>query len=453
MQKIKVDPVSFLLILLSGMSIVVFSGRLSGDEFIVFGIIVIILSIYFYFLYLRHEKIVFRIDSIPLLQTDEAVSGVPFSCEGKITPEDKGILISPYAKKECIYYHSITEKKETAGVAESLWIVVEDLIDFRPFYVQDDRGKLKVDITNVDVDTSEFSIRPTNKHVPDPDHSEIDATPLLVRQKYNKSENFELIASTVHYRRSEFALLPNTNVFVCGYVSKVNDELVLHEHKDYPLIISRKTKERYIQEFYKGSNILYFSHLFASIGFITFMISFDYVFNIPSYMFIFIVLLGNLIIMASLIVAIYNRMITLKERAKTAASNIEIELKRRANLIPLIVEIVQKYAGIEKNIFETLLSLKIQMVSEFSQINNTFQVQSKNVLFALLEKYPDLLSVKNYKELMNLLVDTEERIAYQRAFYNRSVLKLNTLISQVPFCFIARMFRIHPMKYVALLVS
>jgi len=134
-------------------------------KFFICGIVIVIGAIYFTQEFLKAEKIIFDIESLPLLETDEAVDGVPFAGEEIVEPENEKILKSPYTNTPCVYFHSIKEKYEKTEKYRG-WVVVENIASFVPFFIKDERGKLKVDITNLDDDFSGYSI--SKRNVPDP---------------------------------------------------------------------------------------------------------------------------------------------------------------------------------------------------------------------------------------------------------------------------------------------
>lgn len=389
----------------------------------------------------------YTIESFPLLETNEASSDVPFSCEGIVKPIGPALLHAPYTNLPCVYFHSITEVLRGSGKSRR-WVITENNIGYIPFFVSDKRGNLKVDLTNIDSDLSSYNVRVAHSTIPDPDHSEIDCDAVLKHSGVMRDKFLGFIPASPNQRRSEFILSPDTRVFIHGYVSKRDNELVLHEHPDHPLIISKKTKDQYIEEFYKGRNLVFVLHLLLSIGFTISLLSLNYFAIFSPTIIITILGIGNLLLGGSIIFTMYNRIMTLKQRAHAAYSNIDIELKRRTDLIPQLEELVKKYTAYEKNMFQAIADLRVHIVLQ----NELPTVSQSNMshLFGILEQYPELKAVENYKQLINALVDTEERIVYSRSFYNRNVRKLNTLIAQFPFILISILFNIERMDFLTL---
>ena len=131
----------------------------------------------------------------------------------------------------------------------------------------------------------------------------------------------------------------------------------------------------------------------------------------------------------------YNRLITLRNRAKEAFSDIDVQLKRRYNLIPNLVETVKGYATHEKELLEKVTAarasaMNAQTVEEHSKSENMLSATLKS-LFAVSENYPDLKASTNFLELQRELRDTEDKIQASRRFYNGNVRDINTKITTV----------------------
>ena len=155
-----------------------------------------------------------------------------------------------------------------------------------------------------------------------------------------------------------------------------------------------------------------------------------------------------LIIAAVLIVfffvGIYNSLVVLKARIEEALSGIDVQLKRRADLIPNLVETVKGYAKHEKTVFENVTKARSALMSaetvhEKATADNMLTGALKS-LFAVAEAYPELKANTNFAELQRQLEDTEDKVAYSRQFYNSNVLDYNTKIQSVPSNIVAGMF-------------
>ena len=140
----------------------------------------------------------------------------------------------------------------------------------------------------------------------------------------------------------------------------------------------------------------------------------------------------------------YNSLVTLRNRVREAWSQIDVQLKRRASLIPNLVEAVKGYAKHEKELLENVTKARAAMVGagtphEKAAANDLLSGMLKN-LFAVAEAYPDLKASENFKQLQEELSDTETKVAAARQFYNTNVLDLNNSLETVPSSFVGSMF-------------
>lgn len=158
----------------------------------------------------------------------------------------------------------------------------------------------------------------------------------------------------------------------------------------------------------------------------------------------FLIIVGILVVLAAVVFGIYNGLITARNRVKESWSGIDVQLKRRTDLIPNLVETVKGYAAHEKEVFENVSKARSAMMSaggakEAGEASNMLTGALKS-LFAVAEAYPELKASDNFKELQGELSDTETKIASSRQFYNANVLDFNTKIQTFPSLIIAGMF-------------
>lgn len=156
-----------------------------------------------------------------------------------------------------------------------------------------------------------------------------------------------------------------------------------------------------------------------------------------------IIIIGIIVLLVLYLVGTYNSLIVLKTRIKEAFSGIDVQLKRRADLIPNLVETVKGYAKHEKSVFENVTKarsalLKADTMPDKAAANNQLSGALKT-LFAVAENYPQLQASENFRDLQRQLEDTEDKIAYSRQFYNSNVLDYNTKVQVFPSNFIANM--------------
>ena len=144
------------------------------------------------------------------------------------------------------------------------------------------------------------------------------------------------------------------------------------------------------------------------------------------------------------IVLTYNRFVTLRNRVKEAFSDIDVQLKRRYDLIPNLVETVKGYAAHEKGVFEKVTEARsramgAQNLKDRASAENMLSETLKS-LFAVAENYPDLKASQNFLELQRELRDAEDKVQAARRFYNTNVMALNTKVESTPSNFIAQLF-------------
>ncbi len=156
------------------------------------------------------------------------------------------------------------------------------------------------------------------------------------------------------------------------------------------------------------------------------------------------IIIGIIVIIAAWVVLIFNRLIVLKNRMQEAWSDIEVQLKRRYDLIPNLVETVKGYAAHERQVFENVTNarskaISAQGVEQKGQAENMLSGALKT-LFAVSENYPDLKANQNFLELQRELTDTEDKIQASRRFYNTNVRDLNIKIESFPSSIVASVF-------------
>jgi LemA protein len=164
-----------------------------------------------------------------------------------------------------------------------------------------------------------------------------------------------------------------------------------------------------------------------------------------------IIIVAVVALIVLIFVVQYNGLVRLRNRIDNAWSQIDVQLQRRHDLVPNLVETVKGYAAHEKDTFERVVQARNQAVSAQGA---EAQAQAENVLtgalrqlFAVAEAYPDLKANQNFLELQEQLTSTEDRVAYARQFYNDSVVKYNNKIQSIPSNILAGMFNFHEREY------
>lgn len=158
------------------------------------------------------------------------------------------------------------------------------------------------------------------------------------------------------------------------------------------------------------------------------------------------IILGVVAVIGIFVWVTYNGLVQLNVRVQEAWSDITVQLKRRADLIPNLVEAVKGYAAHEKKVFQDVTEARSNVLdatnkgpAETAKAENQFE-QALKSLFAVSEAYPQLRASENFQQLQNELVDTEDKIQAARRFYNGGVRDLNTRIQQFPANVVAGMF-------------
>ena len=157
-----------------------------------------------------------------------------------------------------------------------------------------------------------------------------------------------------------------------------------------------------------------------------------------------IVLIALIFFIGFTIIHLYNNLVSLRNRVKNSYSQIEVQLKRRNDLIPNLVETVKGYASHEKELFENITNTRSNIINaenidETSTANDQLTGALKT-LFAVSEYYPELKANSNFQQLQSELSETEDKISYSRQFYNDVVLKYNNACEQFPSSIFAKMF-------------
>ena len=166
-----------------------------------------------------------------------------------------------------------------------------------------------------------------------------------------------------------------------------------------------------------------------------------------------IVIVAIVVILLLVLMLSYNGLVKTRNRVDNAWSQIDVQLKRRHDLIPNLVETVKGYAAHERGTLEAVTNARANAINASSQ-GVAEQAQAENVLsgalkslFAVAEAYPDLKANQNFLQLQEELTSTEDRIAYARQFYNDSVLNYNNRIQTFPRNVIANSFNFQKREF------
>ena len=159
---------------------------------------------------------------------------------------------------------------------------------------------------------------------------------------------------------------------------------------------------------------------------------------------VIIIIVGILLVLVFYVIGVYNKLVNSKNKVSNQWSQIDVQLKRRADLIPNLVETVKGYAKHEEGTLTAVVearnkSVNAGTVNEKIDANNQL-TGALNKLFALSEAYPELKANENFKSLQEELSKTEDKITYARQFYNDSAMSFNDLVEMFPSNIVAKMF-------------
>ena len=163
------------------------------------------------------------------------------------------------------------------------------------------------------------------------------------------------------------------------------------------------------------------------------------------------VIIVAVLLLGAILVGLYNGLVRSRLRVREAWSGIDVQLKRRASLIPNLVETVKGYAQHEREVLENVTRARAMLQQagspqQAAEANNMLTSTLRS-LFAVAENYPDLKANQNFLDLQNELSDTEDKIAYARQFYNTNVLSYNAKTATFPSVIFANMFNFEPAEF------
>jgi LemA protein len=154
--------------------------------------------------------------------------------------------------------------------------------------------------------------------------------------------------------------------------------------------------------------------------------------------------IGVVVLLLLLLVLGYNRLVRLRQEVNTGWANIDVQLQRRADLIPNLVETVRGYASHERETFDEVTraraALRQAATPAAAALADAGLTAALGRLFAVAEAYPELKASKNFLELQEEITDTEDKISAARRYYNATVMRFNTAIQSFPWLVVARPF-------------
>lgn len=166
---------------------------------------------------------------------------------------------------------------------------------------------------------------------------------------------------------------------------------------------------------------------------------------------IIIVVVAIILVLVFYMIGTYNNLVNARNKVKDQFAQIDVELKRRADMIPNLVETVKGYAKHEEKTLTEVIEARNKMASA-SGINEELEASNQvtsalSKLFALSEAYPDLKANSNFMSLQNDLKETEDKLSYARSFYNDTVLNYNNMREQFPSNIVAGIFKFEKIDF------
>jgi len=423
---------------MTGMELYLFIVLLVGA---LVGLIIIIRAFHYY----RRKRL---INDLPTSKVKGVFIGLT---ELSGTAETDEPLTSYLAEKKCVYYsytvdeywhRTVTEtytdsegNSQTRTRTESGWKTVASGTNVPPFYLKDDTGSIRINPDGAEVCGKEIF----NKHC-----GRRDA---LYYEKGPKGA----IADSAHRRRFiEMAIPLHTKLYVVGYARERQDVVAAEivKRKGIPLFLISTRSEDHHSRGYKNKSLMLIMFGFL-VGIGTSLIVYnasDGVFSYSPAAFVLPVIgLYLIFLLLGWLWTVYNSLIRLRQKVRQGWSQIEIELKRRYDLIPRIAEIVEAYRRYESGLQESVALLRAR--ADILDEDGACGIEGLlPVMNATVEKYPDLKGSNQFISLQKTLSETEQRLALSRDYYNQICTFYNTRLEVAPDKFLARITGFQPLK-------
>ena len=166
---------------------------------------------------------------------------------------------------------------------------------------------------------------------------------------------------------------------------------------------------------------------------------------------VIVMLIAGVLILTFYVIGVYNKLVNARNKVEDQFAQIDVELKKRTDLIPNLVETVKGYAKHEEKTLNAVINARNKMIHAGSINEELKEADSVSTalgkLFALSESYPDLKANTNFVQLQKDLKDIEDKIGYARSFYNDTVLNYNNLREQFPMNIVASLFKFKEIDY------
>jgi hypothetical protein len=389
----------------------------------------------------RHKRI---IDDMPTSKTQGVFIGLT---ELKGTAESDSPLISFLAEVKCVWVKWHIDEQWSRMVTETYrdaqghtqvrtrretgWTTVANGSESIPFYLKDDTGIIRVVPDGASISAKEVMDK--------------TCTPLdnLYFQKGPEGE----IANSDHRRRfHEMAIPLHTQLYVVGHARERQDVVAAEIAKDKNsqiFIISTRTEKQisrnYVLQFWLWFILGFFISIGTPIGWVLLdQISHPVLWQpaaIGGVVYLFLTGLGWLW-------TVYNNLVNLRQRVRQAWSQIDIQLKRRSDLIPNLVKVIEGYRAHEADVQVAIAEMRTQMLATPPGVSGPDYKGLLPTIRTVIERYPDLKASGLFLELQKSLVETEQRIALARDYYNNIATFYNIRLEIIPDRFVASSLRL-----------
>lgn len=357
----------------------------------------------------RFIKVKRILENLPTSKTNGVTYGLT-EVAGVLKPDSsKEPLTAPLTHAKCCWYHYKVEEKQGSG-KNAKWVTVVNQKEKQPFYCEDEEGRIRV-----------F-----------PSHAEVITAHIKKKREGRR-------------RYSEWRLSPNDRLFILGRATvdkSTGSSLVLRNDKDFPFIVSNKPeKVVMLKKAVSGMGLL---SLATSAVFFSLLILLGQQGRFSSLDFVLASFAGPIFFAMVMLIIMFNDLVFLRQRYQRAWANIQVSLKKRANLVPRLEKVAKAYLQHERSLLENISFMRQQVSAgnSLQGVDRYMQAEQRTLdqLNVVLEQYPQLKSDGVMADLHRRIVILENEISMMRAGFNDSVMQYNTRIAQFPDNLLARCF-------------
>lgn len=349
----------------------------------------------------RTARVKRLIENIPTSPTAGAAWG-PLELAGHIEQDDEiGLLSGPLSDRECVQYHYVVKEKRGSG-KNSRWVTITDREERAKFYCVDREGRLLVDPSGAEIFT-----------------------------RHSDSQ------SRGNRRYTETRLEPGDPVYALGYAKVAGpeaDHLMLQAEEDFPYLLGN-VGEREVMLRKSRSGLMQLNIALCSVVLVG-LVLLGAIGSLGATDYLAAALVAPLYLAALYTFALYNDLVFLRNRVDQTWSNIDVALQKRHDLVPQLEAVVKRYMSHEKGLLEKLATAR----ATGGRADNPDEAGPAVVpeLLGVVERYPDLKSDENARELMHALTRIENEVALMRHGYNQATESYNARIAHFPELLIAR---------------